>query len=104
MTRPDLIRIAGLDFTVHTEASEDFTDHLGGQIDYRKRHIRLSDWVDVEQQREILLHEVVHGIDSAYGGKLTERQVSVLSRGLFAVLVDNPLFALFLVGHATRLN
>lgn len=96
MTTPSTVRIAGLDFAVAIETSEDFTDEMFGQIDHRRRLIRLSDRVTPEQHRATLLHEILHGVDTACDTELTEHQVSALSRGLFAVLRDNPDVAAYL--------
>lgn len=42
------------------------------------------------QQRETMLHEVLHVIDDALVLGLTEKQIHRLSAMLAAVLVDNP--------------
>jgi hypothetical protein len=93
---PTSVRVAGLDFTVGIEDSEDFTDDLFGQVDYRRRRIRISDRADEVRQRETLLHEVIHAVDEAVDADLTEHQVTVIARGLFAVIRDNPDLGTFL--------
>jgi Zn-dependent peptidase ImmA (M78 family) len=95
---PTNVRVAGFDFAVSIEAAEDFTDQLFGQVDYRKRSIRISNRADEIRQRETLLHEILHAVDEAVDGDLNEHQISVISRGLFAVLRDNPELGIFFSG------
>ena len=82
LVRPNRVRIAGLDFAIATESSEDFTDEQDGQINHLTRLIRISNLIDDHKAREILLHEMLHGVDRAFGADLTEHQVTVLSRGI----------------------
>lgn len=60
------------------------TTHSNKLIEVRSDH-------DDDVQSETLLHEVVHCIDASLGLGLTEKQVSGLAGGLFAVVVDNRL-------------
>jgi len=46
-----------------------------------------------EEQAEALLHEVLHSVDLAVEAGLKEKQISALSRGLYAVFRDNPKLA-----------
>jgi len=58
-------------------------DHLTGVIGLN-RDSRPS------QAEQTLLHEIVHVIDSELCLNLSEKQVTQLSAGLYAVLKDNP--------------
>jgi hypothetical protein len=42
------------------------------------------------EQRETMLHEVLHVIDEALGLGLRERQITALGHALHALMVDNP--------------
>jgi hypothetical protein len=53
----------------------------------------------VEQQRDTLLHEVLHAVDhemNGLGGALRERHIRTLATGLYAVLRQNPALVAFL--------
>lgn len=50
-----------------------------------------------DQQRDTLLHEVIHAISETVKLNLTEEQVHALGGLLFAVFRDNPEFVDFLV-------
>ncbi len=43
----------------------------------------------IEQQRETLLHEVIHALDHIYGFDFSEDQVKGLSNALFETLKEN---------------
>lgn len=96
MTLPDRVRIAGHDYAIALEDNEDFADANFGQVNHRTRRIRVNAVCDADQARATLLHEVLHAVDWAVDAELTEHQVSSISRGLFAVIRDNPDFATFL--------
>lgn len=96
MSLPNRVRIVGFDFDVVTEDSDDFTREYMGQLEPARLRIRVGAHLGPLQQRETLLHEVLHGVDMAVGADLTEQQISTISRGLFAVIRDNPDFATFL--------
>lgn len=63
---------------------------LHGQINFQTLVIRVSAGLAPMQERETLLHEAIHAIDHAARIGLTEKQVSRLSMGLLAALLDNP--------------
>jgi hypothetical protein len=53
----------------------------------------------LEQQRDTLLHEVLHAVDhemNGLGGALRERHIRALATGLYAVLRQNPALVAFL--------
>ena len=50
-------------------------------------------------ERNTLLHEIVHMLDhSLFGMELSEKQVTVLTNGLMAVIEDNPEVAKYIIG------
>lgn len=63
-----------------------------GQWHYESGELRVSRALNPTegQQRETMLHEVLHVIDDALVLGLTEKQIHRLSAMLAAVLVDNP--------------
>ena len=52
------------------------------------------------QQRDTLLHEVLHGIDHELNCKLSEAQIRRMATGLLQVLRHNPEFVAFLTDGA----
>lgn len=69
---------------LHDEKSE-----LLGHINYLTQAIELRSDASPDDKRVTLLHEVLHGIDEAYGLKLKERQVDMLAKALYQLLRDN---------------
>ena len=96
MPLPKSIRIVGHTYTVQVEPSEHFNSQYMGQINHQELTIRVGTHIPPEQQRETLLHEVIHGVDVAMRLNLSEEDTSRLSRGLHAALRDNPDFAKYL--------
>ena len=91
MRPPRALRVAGYDVPVTVETNPDFTDEYHGQYSrLPTTRIRLSAVNEPSRQKETLIHELIHAISDAYDSELDERQVSTLSRGLYAAFVDNP--------------
>lgn len=61
---------------------------LGG-IDYLTQNIMLRSDASPEDKRVALLHEILHGVDDAWGLRLKERQVDMLAKALYQLLRDN---------------
>lgn len=90
MPRPTTVRILGFAFTVTEEDSKHFTGTHDGSIEYGPQVITVAADVQGDRAREVLVHEVLHGVANATDIELTEHQVTALSRGLYAVVRDNP--------------
>jgi len=86
------VRILGLDYPVLVQFkdTDTYLDGKFGYFDGVRMRIVLAANNDPGVQGEVLLHEIVHAIDAAMQTGLEEDQVGRLSRGLFAVLKDNP--------------
>lgn len=52
--------------------------------------------IPLEFKREILLHEIIHAVDSAFALKLSEFQVDKLARGLYGTLARDSIVTEFL--------
>lgn len=96
---PTSIRVLGYTFTVRPEDSEDFAEHFNGEIVHSKQEIRVVASLGPDIARETLLHEVIHGIERATATDLSEEQVRAFSRGLYAVMRDNPKLVEWLMGE-----
>lgn len=94
--RPTEIRILAKPYTVAPMA------HGAGMgaADHRTQSIQIAAGQGHEQERDTLLHEVIHAIDYALHADLEERQVHALSAGLLAVLRENPEFVEWLTSNA----
>lgn len=84
------LRIAGKRYKVRWNAR--ISDH--GEYDSEKMEICVAKG-PVDQQKEILLHELLHGIEYHYGIELDDGDpedhpnLSTLSKALFAVMREN---------------
>jgi hypothetical protein len=90
---PEAVRVLGVEVPVLVrDMNEDtvldrwdgYTDHARGRIVLRAGH------AEGYEGRETLLHELLHVLEKATCTALEEEEVGRLSRGLFAVLRDNP--------------
>jgi uncharacterized protein YjaZ len=61
-------------------------DLADGLCDEQKLTIFLNSNVPDERIKEVLLHEIIHVVDSVFSLELSETQVTKLARGLFGVL------------------
>ena len=59
--------------------------------------IEIAGYQCVSQQRDTLLHEVLHAVDHEMHSGMSEPQIRRIATGLLAVLRHNPAFAAFLV-------
>lgn len=94
MPLPKSLRIIGFDFSVALEDSEDFS-HMG-EVNRYTQSIRIKSDVEGGERQDTLLHETLHAISDAMGADLSEMQVAVISRGILAVLRDNPKLVTYL--------
>jgi hypothetical protein len=95
--RPKSIRVLGKSFAVVLEPAGVLERSNVGLCDSHAQTITVLEGLYPEDERETLLHEVVHAVDEAVFTDLTEHQVGALSRGLLAVFADNPAFAAWLL-------
>lgn len=94
---PESLWILGAEYDVIIRDDDHFGDAYHGTYDSRKQQINLYADMTESRRAETLLHEVVHALDDALDLGLEERQVQVLSRGLFTVLRDNRDFGEMLI-------
>lgn len=93
MRIPDVTRIMGVD--VPTEWVDVLCTEDGrvaqGIAQYVDNKIQLGRHMPVEQREHTYFHEVMHHVANSLGVEVDEDDVLRLSRGLWAVLVDNGL-------------
>lgn len=90
---PSSIRIAGIDFDVtihHAVTPLDPTN--GAAINIATGTIDIDGSVPEWRQRQLLLHELLHGASDLYGSQkpLSEKQVAAMEKGLWSIFKDNP--------------
>ena len=92
MIIPDSAQILYKKYTVGFDSNmrNDKGDLLYGQIDHIEQLITLNEAAGIEQQKAILMHEMVHGLDELYGIGLKEKQVEKLGVALYMLVRDNP--------------
>lgn len=59
-----------------------------GSIDHVKQKIVIDRDLDYDSTVETLLHEVLHGIEYAFGMDLPDKDIERMARGLYSVLED----------------
>ena len=61
-----------------------------GEADDKKQRIRVLDQQGFENERDTVLHEIVHALDYQLQLHLKEQQVHLLGTGLLHLLRENP--------------
>ncbi len=90
MKIPKKLNICGFKYTVEIREIDD--SNLYGQHNLSRCKILIAnDVVSKQKQEHTLIHEILHAVDVAVGADLKEKQVTVLSRGLYQVLAENKL-------------
>ena len=94
MNLPSQIKIGATRFNVVIEDDlRNFDDsRLDGHIKYGECKICIDSKMDGDRPRDVLMHEILHGIADHAAVNLDEGQVERLANGIAAVLVDNPAF------------
>lgn len=87
---PAQVYVGGLLYDVQEREDREFSDEYFGRISFPDQIIWIAKGSTPGRKVETLLHEVIHAIDDAGKLDLDERQVSVLTRGLYAMFVENP--------------
>lgn len=97
--RPERLKIISKRFTVNyvPEGGGDLTGEQMGLCDTLGQLIWIEDGLEYDTQKETILHETLHAVSDEMGLNLTEEQVSGATKGVLAVLIDNPSFAKFLL-------
>jgi hypothetical protein len=92
MKLPERIKVGPYEYAVELvdEVRIDGVDRAG-TCDYVQHRIRIRREMPPDRQREVFFHEALHAIDDVLWNGLTEKQITRLSRGLTAFLLDNDL-------------
>lgn len=103
---PARIKIISKRFTIEyvPEGKGGLPEELQGQCDSLNQQILIQEDLKYDTQKETLMHEVLHAISDEMNLDLTEAQVSGGSKGILAVLIDNPSFARYLVSKEKKEN
>ena len=84
--RPDKLDILGKEWSViGREKSSNY-----GSCHHAKNEIHINPSQSPSNERDTVLHEIVHALETEGQLKMSERQVRILSTLLLAVLRQNP--------------
>lgn len=70
---------------------------LNGMIDHDNQIIYIRKSLPTEKKKEVLLHEVIHGISEALDMDLKEKAVQMLARSLYDFLTANQIISSWMV-------
>jgi hypothetical protein len=88
---PKQVKIGGKVYEVKITDDEIIRRDLRGEIDYFQLFINIAkSHISESGQKEVLIHEVVHGMFDFMGWMQDEERVSLLASALYALIVDNP--------------
>lgn len=85
--RPEAVIVLGKRHTIRWDVE------LGrdcGDIHFTKNEVRIAKDLAPDEERETLLHELIHGLDYAIGIDLSEAKTRALSASLFGLMAANP--------------
>jgi hypothetical protein len=96
-TRPNHVRVFGRNFYITYSSLTE-----GGMVDLGLSHveeglINIRNGQRPVEEKDTLLHEFIHVIDSIMGCEMSERQVTILAHGLIGIFQDNPEFAEYII-------
>jgi hypothetical protein len=84
------VEILGKPYEVHiVDRPDNFSDFQAGRVDILDSRITVLSGMSDENTREVILHEILHALDTELGMGLKERQVTALSSALFSTF-NNP--------------
>ena len=91
MTFPKNVKIGFRNYKINRiePSSKLNNDILFGEIAFVTNEININSQFDEDEQKETLIHEILHGIDHMYKLDLDEDVVSRLSVAIYTVLKDN---------------
>ena len=75
---------------------------LNGMIDHDNQIIYIRKSLPAEKKKEVLLHEVIHGISEALDMDLKEKAVQMLARSLYDFLTANQIISSWMVSAKER--
>lgn len=97
---PCLVRVLGKEY--RTVFGAQLETGVLGEHDQMKGEVRVTGGLPHDEERETLLHELIHAIDEQIGIGLTEKRVRQLSVCIYALVRDNPGLAKYLSAKAGR--
>jgi hypothetical protein len=93
MKIPEKVKIGGITYDVIAVNKPDKTDkNIDGNIVYSSGIINISNGFDEceDYKKEVLIHEITHGILNFLNIDKDEDFVEKFSKSLYMVIVDNP--------------
>lgn len=88
------VKIGAIDYTVETveNLQDEEGKKLDGRITYNMTTIRVDSETSPQAFVQILLHEILHGIETQSGrnGEIEEPTIDALAFGIYQVMRDNP--------------
>lgn len=93
----DSLKILGQLYTLEVVEEISRSDLLNGMIDHDNQIIYIRKSLPEEKKKEVLLHEVIHGISEALDMDLKEKAVQMLARSLYDFLTANQIISSWMV-------
>lgn len=91
------LKILGQVYTLEVVDEISRSDPLNGMIDHDNQIIYIRNSLPEEKKKEVLLHEVIHGISEALDMDLKEKAVQMLARSLYDFLTTNQIISSWMV-------
>ena len=100
-TIPQKVNVLGQLWTVEVISGlkDDEKNPVDGLCVIERLCIQIEHTLPVERKREILLHEIIHGIEYVFDLELSERQVDKLARGLYGSFASDSNTRCFIFGE-----
>ncbi len=91
------LKILGQVYTLEVVDEISRSDPLNGMIDHDNQIIYIRKSLPETKKKEVLLHEVIHGISEALDMDLKEKAVQMLARSLYDFLTANQIISSWMV-------
>lgn len=95
-TRPEVVRVFGRNYYILYPSSDMGITNLG-LTHFEEAIINIRDGQQSVEEKDTVLHEVLHVLDRVMETDLDEKQVTVLAHGLIGIFQDNPEFAKYII-------
>ena len=96
------LKILGQVHTIEVVDEISRSDLLNGMIDHDNQITCIRKSLPTEKKKEVLLHEVIHGISEALDMDLKEKAVQMLARSLYDFLTTNQIISSWMVSAKER--
>ena len=88
MKKPDVVYLFPTYYTV-SDTNKGESGEYKGMADYNNREIRIDESLHLEDQKAVMLHEIVHCILNMAGVEQNEQAADIIAYGVLSMIRGN---------------